>query len=308
MNNNTTINDGLNAVSVYGQTDGMDDFPVLKAFQQYIDAEQAKARKRMVMLCIFFGVLIGAVIAVFMVMLHAVGERNQALNDRLVEYVMKERDRQATAAQQVATTPSASETTLKAMTDSLVAIQKELAEKKAAVDSTPSAAEVARQQKLQSEQDALTEQRALLESERKILAAEREKLRQQEIEIQRRKLYPEYYQEKEARAAKPQKPTTSAKKTPTLSQADIDEILAEVDGIYEDETNAEKSVSKPSVKTAPKKSSAKAAPTAPKKPAPKVEPATVDDDDDAIEYFNDDEYSLPVDIKGTSAGWKVLLK
>ena len=35
-----------NAVSVYSQ-DAMDDFPVLKAFQQYIDAEQAKARKRL---------------------------------------------------------------------------------------------------------------------------------------------------------------------------------------------------------------------------------------------------------------------
>ena len=42
-----------NAVSVYGQ-EGLDDFPVLKAFQQYIDAEQIKSRKRMVMLSIFF--------------------------------------------------------------------------------------------------------------------------------------------------------------------------------------------------------------------------------------------------------------
>ena len=31
----------------------MDDFPVLKAFQQYIDAEQAKARKRMAIMGIF---------------------------------------------------------------------------------------------------------------------------------------------------------------------------------------------------------------------------------------------------------------
>ena len=49
MANQTSDLDGrLNAVSVYGQTDGLDDFPVLKAFQQYIDSEQAKARKRMV--------------------------------------------------------------------------------------------------------------------------------------------------------------------------------------------------------------------------------------------------------------------
>ena len=59
MNRENQINDAAdsipaNAVSVYGQTDAMDDFPVLKAFQQYIDAEQAKAQKRMTTLCIFF--------------------------------------------------------------------------------------------------------------------------------------------------------------------------------------------------------------------------------------------------------------
>ena len=37
---------GARAVSVYGGAgDALDDFPVLKAFQQYIDAEQAKADK-----------------------------------------------------------------------------------------------------------------------------------------------------------------------------------------------------------------------------------------------------------------------
>ena len=37
MNENPAAN---NAVSIYGQ-EGLDDFPVLKAFQQYIDAEQS---------------------------------------------------------------------------------------------------------------------------------------------------------------------------------------------------------------------------------------------------------------------------
>jgi hypothetical protein len=39
------VNPGIppNAVSLYNN-DAMDDFPVLKAFQQYIDAEHAKAR------------------------------------------------------------------------------------------------------------------------------------------------------------------------------------------------------------------------------------------------------------------------
>ena len=50
-----------NAISIYGQ-EGLDDFPVLKAFQQYIDAEQSKSRKRMIMLCVFFGFLMAVMI------------------------------------------------------------------------------------------------------------------------------------------------------------------------------------------------------------------------------------------------------
>ena len=80
-----------NAVSVYSQ-DAMDDFPVLKAFQQYIDAEQAKARKRVLSLGIFFGILTGAIIAVFVVLLMNMTMRNQQLNDRLLDFAMKDRD------------------------------------------------------------------------------------------------------------------------------------------------------------------------------------------------------------------------
>ena len=45
MRNDNSTEPGFDqrAVSVYGAADALDDFPVLKAFQQYIDAEQAKA-------------------------------------------------------------------------------------------------------------------------------------------------------------------------------------------------------------------------------------------------------------------------
>ena len=72
MSDNTTPNDmnnippQANAVSLYGQADAMDDFPVLKAFQQYVDAEQAKAHKRLMTVCVFFTVVMTIVIAVFM--------------------------------------------------------------------------------------------------------------------------------------------------------------------------------------------------------------------------------------------------
>ena len=82
-----------NAVSIVD--DSAEEFPVLKAFQQYIDAEQNKARKRMLGLCVFFGCLMTLVIVVFLFLLNGVSQRNQALNDRLFEYVIKERDRQS---------------------------------------------------------------------------------------------------------------------------------------------------------------------------------------------------------------------
>ena len=89
-------NNDTNAISIYGH-EGLDDFPVLKAFQQYIDAEQAKARKRLVAMGVFFGILMGAVIAVFVAMLFVMSQRNQQLNDRLVEFAMRDRDRQSAA-------------------------------------------------------------------------------------------------------------------------------------------------------------------------------------------------------------------
>jgi len=90
-----TGSNNQHAVSLYQDNGPVEDFPVLKAFQQYIDAEQAKARKRLITLGIFFSILIGAVIAVFVALLISMTQRNQTLNDRLVDFAMKERDRPA---------------------------------------------------------------------------------------------------------------------------------------------------------------------------------------------------------------------
>ena len=115
-----------NAISVYGH-EGLDDFPVLKAFQQYIDAEQSKSRKRMIMLCVFFGLLMTVMIVVFLLMLRDASARNQSLNDKLVEYVMKERDRQPVVVQPPAPAQNAAnDAAVKAMTDTLAALQKQI--------------------------------------------------------------------------------------------------------------------------------------------------------------------------------------
>lgn len=75
-----------NAVSLFGAAgQSANDFPVLKAFQEYIDAEQAKARKRIVGLSVFFVVLLLVVVAAFILVLSTMISRNQALSDRLLD-------------------------------------------------------------------------------------------------------------------------------------------------------------------------------------------------------------------------------
>ncbi|MBR3957776.1 MAG: hypothetical protein IKJ89_08005, partial [Kiritimatiellae bacterium] len=127
MNENPAAN---NAISIYGQ-EGLDDFPVLKAFQQYIDAEQSKSRKRMVMLCVFFGFLMTIMIVVFLFMLRDATARNQALNDKFVNLLM-ERDRQPVVVQPPAPIQNAAnDAAIKAMTDTMAALQKQIADQQA---------------------------------------------------------------------------------------------------------------------------------------------------------------------------------
>jgi hypothetical protein len=288
MNTDINMNAEIpqNAVSVYRQPDSaMDDFPVLKAFQQYIDAEQSKARKRMVSLCIFFGMLMTIVIAVFMIMIHEVSKRNQHLNDRLVEYVMSERDRQPIVVQpplqQAPQQPAGNEAMLQAMTDTLVALQKQISEQQ----HMPAPATVAAPQQTQAEieferktleaEEQLRKARALLDAEKRKLADEREKLRQEEIERHRRKLYPEYYGSSPEQTTPPKKAVEekSSSARPQFTDDDIADILrdAAVDAKETDDDETDYDI------------------------------------EDAIDYFKDDEYQFPVEVKGTSTKWHVPL-
>lgn len=80
------------AVSLFGQSGGVNDFPVLKAFQEYIDAEQEKARKRMFGLSIFFIVLLVVVVVTFTIVMTSVISRNQSLSDRLLDIALREKN------------------------------------------------------------------------------------------------------------------------------------------------------------------------------------------------------------------------
>jgi len=208
MNNpsNIDVDPGIptNAVSIVD--DAADDFPVLKAFQQYIDAEQNKARKRMLTLCIFFGCLMTVVIIIFLVLLNGVNSRNQALNDRLIEYVMKDRDRQSSA---VVVQPSASDHSTVFLTAKIDEMQKKLDEaqqkadaiekarqEEAAKAATEAAIEAARAKAKIKEEIEVARLKAELAAEREKASAERERRRQEEIEAYRRKYYPECYEKK----------------------------------------------------------------------------------------------------------------
>ena len=91
------------AVSIFDEAGAAGDFPVLKAFQQYIDAEQAKARKRMIWLSAFFVTLLVIVVVVFSLImstiisrdqqnLSAIATRNQELSDKLLDIALKKQE------------------------------------------------------------------------------------------------------------------------------------------------------------------------------------------------------------------------
>lgn len=269
-----------NAVSLYSQSDALEDFPVLKAFQQYIDSEQAKARKRMLMLCIFFGVLMTVVITVFLVLLLGASSRNQTLNDRLVEYAMKERERMASPIVVQPQQPQQDNSAILALTTKLEELQKSLdesrekeekARRQAEIEAvkpkgpTPEEIEIKRLNAL------LAAEKAKQEAEKARLAAEKEKERQHQIEIEeyRRKHYPEFYEKK---ATKKQQKDEHA------------ELMKEIDSILEDgdaKTYFEEEDYLPK----------RTRPSRVRKPS--------------VAAPVQKEYTIPVDVRGSSGRWSV---
>lgn len=221
------------AVSIYNQQDALDDFPVLKAFQQYIDAEQTKARKRTIVLCAFFGFLMLLVISFFSIMLHRVSDRNQQLNDKLLDYVMQDRNRQPTTIVQSPSAPVVqNDAALKAMTESLLALQKQIAERQTQREEPPQPKaeerddsldeeQLAMRQKLDSDAAKLKKATERLLAEKKKMEKEKEELRRREVELHRRRLYPEYYGEKkpQAQAAPAARPRPAATRPPAAEPA-----------------------------------------------------------------------------------------
>lgn len=239
------------ALSVIPQATPEDEFPVLKAFQQYIDAEQAKARRRMLSLSIFFGCMLTIVVVVFVVLLIGASQRNQLLNDRLIEFAMTGRDRPQSAV--VVQQPAQDNSAIIALTEKLAEIQKSLDEARQ---------EAAEKEKIHSEdlravqlaQEKARAQEALeierlknqLAAEKEKAAKEREAKREAELEAYRRKHYPEFYAKQEAKETPPpQQPQPVVENEPEDEEPDpIDELLKDLDKkdaitYYEDDDDEE---------------------------------------------------------------------
>jgi Tfp pilus assembly protein PilN len=291
----------------------MDEFPVLKAFQQYIDAEQAKARKRLLSLGIFFGILTGAIIAVFVVMLVNMTSRNQQLNDRLVEYAMKERDRQSAVVVQ----PPQDNGAILALTSKIEELQRKLdesrakAEKEAAVAAerarlqaeaeaarpkgpTPEELEIKRlKDLLAAEREKASEQarqeKLRLEKER---AAEKERKRQEELEAYRRKHYPELYGLPKTLSSQHGVLQSNAKGSRRPANED-DDLLPDDDDAIDYFEGMKSEPTPPAKKARPSRRPAKSV-EAPKakaeKPAQEEQP-----------------YTIPVEVKGKNSSFRIPL-
>ena len=236
---------GPRAVSVYGAGDAMDDFPVLKAFQQYIDAEQAKARKRLLAMGVFFGVFTLVVVAIFVVLLVSVSNRNQQLNDRLVEYAMKDRASSAVVVQ-----PPQDTSAVLALTSKIEEMNRKMAEAQAKAQEAVAAAEekarqaaaaaaAAQPKAPTAEELEIQRLKAQLADEKARAEAEKRRQREEELEAYRRKHYPEYYAAKKAQSAPKAEPKTpaAAPKTPAATQKDhddVDQFIQDIDRILDD--------------------------------------------------------------------------
>lgn len=180
-----------NPLSIVPAEGNSTEFPVLKAFQEYIDAEQAKARKRMLGLSVFFIVLLSVVVVTFVLILTTVLNRNQSLSDRLLDYALRERDKTVAAQTMPAPAVPQSQPSADIVKTLIDRMEKEQAEMRIAYEKQREESE-----KIAAERERVrSEEMKIIKAE---LAKEREKARKDSekkaaIERHRRRLYPDYY-------------------------------------------------------------------------------------------------------------------
>lgn len=316
-------NGGTTALRIFDQANGMNDFPVLKAFQEYIEAEQARARKRTLGLSIFFIVLLVVVVVTFSVImaavinrdqqsLQAIATRNQALSDKLLDIALRERTPAAQPVVNVQQPPAAvhpdtGAQALKPVLDRLESLTEALKKQPAGTAPQPvpmvqpaapqplPAAVSPELEAARRQQDELARQRAAVAAERARLREEQEQLRRDRIEQHRRRLYPDYYAREDAQKTAAEVPPPPAKKkgTPTALPKPPPAAVVPAKPPVAEPPSVPAPVAKPKPVAQPKpvaKPVSKPAPVAPP-PKPKVVEAPAVDLKTAkpISYFDEAE-------------------
>ena len=255
-----------NAVSIYGN-DALDDFPVLKAFQQYVDAEHTKAQRRLLSVCAFFTMLIIVIIGVFLFVvmnirkdpsseatIKALTENNNALQRQMMEQASKMNEQ--LMAQLAANSKASSPAPQPVAINSPSGFSK--AELETAVEMAKLKAELehlkkdsAKELKLRETQLAEQEKRLKAETEKR-LKAEEEKRKDALVAEKRLKAEEEKLRAALENASKT--PAVIKKPAKSVSEADdVDKFLEELDVLL-DEVEKGKPAAKTPEKTEKKSS------------------------------------------------------
>lgn len=226
-------------VALYGNQDAMDDFPVLKAFQQYVDSEQAKAHKRLMSVCFFFTMLIVVIIGVFLFvvmnmrnnrslpdgtaeMQRHLMEQTAKMNEQLIQQLISQRNAPHPSPTSVVVVGDNKEKS--AAENSLDAKERELAAREA---------EIKKREFDEAQKELLAREKALKEREAKMAADLAEKAKKnseeqarekkrKEILEHRRKLYPEYFDENGNELAEPLNRKRESVKSQEIDPRDIE--------------------------------------------------------------------------------------
>lgn len=325
MNQNDDVRQN-SQLSIYGNEEALNEFPVLKAFQQYIDAEQAKAHKRVSQLCIFFAALMAIIVSVFVVLLISVSSKNSELSGQMLALMMKERSAQAAQpviiqpSQQAQPSNGADERYIREISslvekisgkmnmiessikDNATNVAQEENRAKSLRESLDrqSSALKKREMDVAREKQSMESERMKIEQEKALLAKQKEELRQKEIELQRRKLYPELYdtpgataKPKAAANEKPQKPQANSD---SLSEEDeeIDELIDMIPINYFSDEEPVKKKEAPARKTSVKTAKRNVAPTANAKPVKQNKPVQKKEESISIDEA-DYSWDIPLD-------------
>lgn len=281
INNDVPQNSQL---SIYGNDEALNEFPVLKAFQQYIDAEQAKAHKRVTQLCIFFTALMVIIVSVFVVLLISLSSKNSDLSGQMLALMIKERSTQQPViiqpGQQAQPNNSADDRHIREISSLMEKMSDKMNMLESSIKGNANniAEEESRNKSLQEsldkkslalkklesdvakEKQGIESERKKIEEEKALLAKQKKELHQKEIELQRRKLYPELY-DTPKKAEKTEAPTASAPRQKQPASApqleddeEIDELIDMIPINYfsdeEPKEKPEKPARKATVKTA----------------------------------------------------------